>query len=135
MIEGLRNGKNVYVEKPLCLTLDELVEVQQVCKEKQKSVMIGFNRRFAPLAQKIKQKFGDGKMAMIYRVNAGSIPADNWIQDLTVGGGRMIGEGCHFIDFIVGRTKIVRTVFFVRHIDAIPRSESGKIQYKQLSLE
>lgn len=100
VIEGLRNGKNVYVEKPLCLTLDELVEVQQVCKEKQKSVMIGFNRRFAPLAQKIKQKFGDGKMAMIYRVNAGAIPADNWIQDLTVGGGRMIGEGCHFIDFM-----------------------------------
>lgn len=100
VIEGLRNGKNVYVEKPLCLTLDELLEVQQVCKEKQKSVMIGFNRRFAPLAQKIKQKFGDGKMAMIYRVNAGAIPADNWIQDLTVGGGRMIGEGCHFIDFM-----------------------------------
>lgn len=100
VIEGLRNGKNVYVEKPLCLTLDELIEVQQVCKEKQKSVMIGFNRRFAPLAQKIKHKFGDGKMAMIYRVNAGAIPADNWIQDLTVGGGRMIGEGCHFIDFM-----------------------------------
>ena len=100
VIEGLRNGKNVYVEKPLCLTLDELLEVQQVCKEKQKSVMIGFNRRFAPLAQKIKQKFGDGKMAMIYRVNAGAIPADNWIQDMNVGGGRMIGEGCHFIDFM-----------------------------------
>lgn len=98
--EGLKNGKNVYVEKPLCMTLDELVEVQRICHEKQKSVMIGFNRRFAPLAQKIKQKFGNGKMAMIYRVNAGAIPADNWIQDMKVGGGRMIGEGCHFIDFM-----------------------------------
>ena len=100
VVEGLKNGKNVYVEKPLCMTLDELVEVQRICQEKQKSVMIGFNRRFAPLAQKIKQKFGDGKMAMIYRVNAGAIPADNWIQDMKVGGGRMIGEGCHFIDFM-----------------------------------
>lgn len=100
VIEGLKNGKNVYVEKPLCMTLDELVEVQQICQEKQKSVMIGFNRRFAPLAQRIKHKFGDGKMAMIYRVNAGAIPADNWIQDMKVGGGRMIGEGCHFIDFM-----------------------------------
>lgn len=100
VIEGLKNGKNVYVEKPLCMTLDELVEVQKICQEKQKSVMIGFNRRFAPLAQKIKQKFGSGKMAMIYRVNAGAIPADSWIQDMKVGGGRMIGEGCHFIDFM-----------------------------------
>lgn len=100
VIEGLKNGKNVYVEKPLCMTLDELLEVQQICQDKQKSVMIGFNRRFSPLAQKIKQKFGDGKMAMIYRVNAGAIPADSWIQDMKVGGGRMIGEGCHFIDFM-----------------------------------
>lgn len=100
VIEGLKNGKNVYVEKPLCMTLDELVEVQQICQEKQKSVMIGFNRRFASLAKKIKQKFGSGKMAMIYRVNAGAIPADSWIQDMKVGGGRIIGEGCHFIDFM-----------------------------------
>lgn len=100
VIEGLKNGKNVYVEKPLCLNLDELVMVKEICEEKGKSVMIGFNRRFAPLAQKIKRKFGNGKMAMIYRVNAGAIPADNWIQDTKVGGGRMIGEGCHFIDFM-----------------------------------
>lgn len=100
VIEGIKNGKNIYVEKPLCLTLDELVEVKQLCEEKQKSVMIGFNRRFAPLAQIIKKKFRNGKMAMVYRVNAGVIPADSWIQDMKVGGGRIIGEGCHFIDFM-----------------------------------
>ena len=88
------------MEQPLCMTLDELVQIKEICEEKHKSVMIGFNRRFAPLAQKIKQKFGDGKMAMIYRVNAGAISADSWIQDMKVGGGRMIGEGCHFIDFM-----------------------------------
>ena len=100
VIEGIKNGKNVYVEKPLCLTLEELVDIQKMCTEKDKSVMIGFNRRFAPLAQKIKKHFGDGKMSMVYRVNAGVIPSDSWIQDITIGGGRMIGEGCHFIDFM-----------------------------------
>lgn len=98
--EGLRAGKNVYVEKPLCLNVEELVEIEQLCKEKNCGVMIGFNRRFSPFAQKIKAKVGSGKMSMIYRINAGSIPADSWIQDLTVGGGRIIGEVCHFIDLM-----------------------------------
>lgn len=100
VIKGLKNGKNVYVEKPLCLNVEELVEIQKLCEEKQKSVMIGFNRRFSPHAQAIKKKFGSGKMSMIYRCNAGSIPADTWIQDLKIGGGRIIGEACHFIDFM-----------------------------------
>ena len=100
VIEGIKNGKNVYVEKPLCLTLEELVKIENLCKESGKTVMIGFNRRFAPLAQKIKSEIGEGKMSMIYRVNAGFIPADSWIQDISVGGGRIIGEACHFIDFM-----------------------------------
>lgn len=100
VIDGLRAGKNVYVEKPLCLNVEELVEIQKLCEEKQKSVMIGFNRRFSPHAQAIKKKFCGGKMSMIYRCNAGSIPADSWIQDVKIGGGRIIGEACHFIDFM-----------------------------------
>lgn len=100
VIDGLKNGKNVYVEKPLCLNVEELVEIRKLCEEKQKSVMIGFNRRFSPHAQAIKNKFGSGKMSMIYRCNAGSIPADSWVQDMKIGGGRIIGEACHFIDFM-----------------------------------
>lgn len=100
VMEGLRAGKNVYVEKPLCLNVDELIKIEQLCKEKNCGVMIGFNRRFSPFAQKIKAKVGSGKMSMIYRINAGFIPADSWIQDLTVGGGRIIGEACHFIDLM-----------------------------------
>jgi len=100
VIEGLKNEKNVYVEKPLCLDLEELEQIKTLCKEKNKSVMIGFNRRFSPHAKKIKQKLGSGKMAMIYRINAGNIPADSWIQDMKIGGGRIIGEVCHFIDFM-----------------------------------
>jgi len=100
VIDGLKNGKNVYVEKPLCLNVEELVEIRKLCEEKQKSVMIGFNRRFSPHAREIKKKLGSGKMSMIYRCNAGSIPGDSWIQDMKVGGGRIIGEACHFIDFM-----------------------------------
>lgn len=97
---ALKAGKNVYVEKPLCLTLDELVNIRSICEENGRHVMIGFNRRFSPFAQKIKKNFGDGKMSMLYRINAGAIPAESWIQDPTIGGGRIIGEVCHFIDFM-----------------------------------
>lgn len=100
VIDGLKAGKNVYVEKPLCLNLEELMEIKKLCEEKQCSVMIGFNRRFSPHAREIKKKLGSGKMSMIYRVNAGSIPAETWVHDMKVGGGRIIGEACHFIDFM-----------------------------------
>ena len=62
--------------------------------------MIGFNRRFSPLTQKIKNVVGSGPMTMIYRINAGAIPKDTWIQDIEVGGGRILGEACHFIDYL-----------------------------------
>lgn len=100
VMDGLRAGKNVYVEKPICLNIDEMVEIQKLCEEKQKSVMIGFNRRFSPHTQEIKKKLGSGKMSMIYRANAGIIPGDAWIHDIKIGGGRIIGEACHFIDFM-----------------------------------
>lgn len=63
-------------------------------------LMVGFNRRFAPLAKEVKKMFSSGPMAMIYRINAGKIPTDSWIQDPDIGGGRIIGEVCHFIDFL-----------------------------------
>jgi predicted dehydrogenase len=62
--------------------------------------MVGFNRRFSPLAVELKRRLAHAPMGMIYRVNAGAIAPDSWIQDLEVGGGRMIGEGCHFVDFM-----------------------------------
>lgn len=97
---ALEAGKNVYVEKPLCLTLDELVEIEQLCADRGVGVMIGFNRRFSPSARFLKAKLPAGPMSMMYRVNAGNIPMDTWIQDMQVGGGRIIGEVCHFIDLM-----------------------------------
>jgi predicted dehydrogenase/threonine dehydrogenase-like Zn-dependent dehydrogenase len=100
VLKALENGKNIFVEKPLCLYEDELEKIKAAQEKAGKSIMIGFNRRFSPLTQTIKKKVGSGPMSMIYRINSGNIPADNWIQDLEIGGGRIVGEVCHFIDFM-----------------------------------
>lgn len=105
VIEALENGKNVFVEKPLSLTENELELIIQtyIKKNKGKSsphLMVGFNRRFAPLAIELKKKLSNLPMSMLYRVNAGDIPFDSWIQDDEIGGGRILGEVCHFIDFL-----------------------------------
>ncbi len=99
ILEALQNNKHVFVEKPLCLTLEELNAIENAATDTT-HLMVGFNRRFAPLVQVMKDKLGTGPMSMIYRINAGYIPADSWIQDRTIGGGRILGEVCHFIDFM-----------------------------------
>ena len=106
VIKALKAGKNVFVEKPLCLTLEELNEIESVYSSLNTQhsslplLMVGFNRRFSPLATVLKEKVGNSPMSMIYRINAGAIPADSWMQDKEIGGGRIIGEVCHFIDFL-----------------------------------
>jgi polar amino acid transport system substrate-binding protein len=103
VLQALRVGKNVFVEKPLCLCEDELAAITEawLATRGAAQLMVGFNRRFAPLAQQLKKEFGSGPLAMTYRINAGAIPASSWIQDPQVGGGRIVGEVCHFIDFLV----------------------------------
>ena len=107
VIAALRAGKHVFVEKPLCLTTAELHEIVQLHEELTKRgpaplVMVGFNRRFAPQVVKMRQLLlGDsGPKAFVMTVNAGAIPSDHWTQDRAVGGGRIVGEGCHFIDLL-----------------------------------
>ncbi len=106
VIDSLHSGKNVFVEKPLCLDASQLEEIQSIYesvsnnRNPSPALMVGYNRRFSPLTQIIKQKIGVGTMSMIYRVNAGNIPPDSWIQDTDIGGGRIIGEVCHFVDFL-----------------------------------
>ncbi len=104
---ALEAGKHVFVEKPLCLNKDELNKIIDTYSyalthnSSQPLIMTGFNRRFSPHAELIRNYFKDRRTPMLvnYRVNAGIIPPDVWIQDPTVGGGRIIGEVCHFIDF------------------------------------
>ena len=100
--EALRRGKSVFVEKPLATTEEGVREVVAAARESNALLMVGYNRRFAPLAKEIKDKFRSraGPMTIIYRVNAGQLPVDHWAHDAAEGGGRIIGEVCHFIDFI-----------------------------------
>ena len=100
VLKSLKTNKNVFVEKPLCLLESELQEIIEKQAETNKAVMVGFNRRFSPLTAKLKKAVGNNPMTMLYRINAGAIPGDNWIQDLEIGGGRVLGEVCHFIDYL-----------------------------------
>lgn len=112
----LSSGKNVFVEKPLALTYEEIEKVEAVYNHnihtnQYARVMVGFNRRFSPQVQKMKALLNTVKepKSFIMTMNAGAIPADHWTQDNAVGGGRIIGEACHFIDlmrFLAG-SKIV----------------------------
>jgi predicted dehydrogenase len=79
--------------------------------------MVGYNRRFSPLGNLIKKQFGDGPMAMTYRINAGPIPADSWIQDAEFGGGRIVGEICHFVDFLTYINGSLPTSVFARKLN------------------
>jgi predicted dehydrogenase/threonine dehydrogenase-like Zn-dependent dehydrogenase len=100
VMQALKAGKHVFVEKPLCLTLGELAQIEAAASKP--IVMVGFNRRFAPQVQKINSllKGVTGPKSFVMTVNAGAIPAAHWTQDLEVGGGRIIGEACHFIDLL-----------------------------------
>lgn len=101
-IEALRNGKNVFIEKPLALNKEELDRVIEVYKQSGKTLTVGYNRRFAPLAVEMKKALGSAStpMNIVATMNAGFIPSKVWIHDIEVGGGRIIGEACHFIDLI-----------------------------------
>jgi len=103
--ETLKSGKNVFVEKPLALNMTELNQVIDSYKSAPNSVClnVGFNRRFSPFVQKMKQLLGGSPSAMniIATMNAGFIPADVWVQDMKIGGGRIVGEACHFIDLMI----------------------------------
>ena len=97
--EALRAGKHVFVEKPLAIARAELDEVLEAYTGKT-TLTVGFNRRFSPHMQKVKQLVGDAPMNVIATMNAGHIPANSWVQDLRIGGGRIIGEACQYIDLI-----------------------------------
>ena len=101
-MESLRKGKATFVEKPLCLTRDELENITLAYYASGAPLMIGFNRRFAPFVEKIKAALEESRypLSMHYRINAGFIPSATWIQDPDCGGGRIIGEVCHFVDLL-----------------------------------
>lgn len=103
-LAALRAGKAVFVEKPLCLRESELDELAgELRRDGCPPLMVGFNRRFAPLVVELKNHLGgvQGPTNVVVRVNAGRLPADHWLNDPELGGGRLLGEGCHFVDLML----------------------------------
>ena len=102
VIEALKAGKNVYCEKPLCLTLDELTAIKEAYEQSEGELFVGLNRRHAPLIQQIKREMKTNQIPAVYDFigNAGFIPKDHWVHDEAAGGGRILGEACHFVDLI-----------------------------------
>ncbi|WP_418637378.1 bi-domain-containing oxidoreductase [Winogradskyella sp.] len=101
VVKALDKGKHIFVEKPLALNLEELESIEESYKKSNGTLMIGFNRRFSPHTKKIKSLVGDAPMNIIATMNAGVIPPEVWVHDLEVGGGRIIGEACHYLDLMV----------------------------------
>lgn len=103
VLDGLEKGKHIFVEKPLCLREEELEKIIKIKKDRpNQHLIVGFNRRFSPLVDEIKKhlKSSASPKNMVMTVNAGFIPTDHWTQDPDVGGGRILGEACHFIDLL-----------------------------------
>lgn len=108
VIKAIEAGKHVFVEKPLALRMDEIERIQAAWNQRASSggavpiVMVGFNRRFSPLVDKMKSllKPVRAPKAFVYTCNAGAIPADHWTQNAETGGGRLVGEACHFVDLL-----------------------------------
>lgn len=121
-IAALQAGKDVFVEKPLALDAMQLEEVLQAQQDAGRRLMVGFNRRFAPMVIELRRFLRDRQrpLIMTYRVNAGALPPDHWTQNPAVGGGRIIGEACHFIDvlqFITGSSVAQVSTIAARTVD------------------
>jgi len=102
VVQALAAGKAVFVEKPLCLSRPELERIREARRSSTCLLAVGFNRRYAPLVREMKKRLAliPGPRVLQVRVNAGRLPPEHWTQDPKVGGGRLVGEGCHFLDLI-----------------------------------
>jgi predicted dehydrogenase len=124
VVRALRSGKHVFVEKPLAITAEQLeIVYQALTTYHQKLITVGFNRRFAPLTRRLREFLvaRSEPLYMHYRINAGYIPLNHWTHDPVQGGGRIIGEGCHFVDFL---TYLVGAVPLSVSASALP--ENGR---------
>lgn len=131
-MQALQNGKHVYCEKPLALTMEELADIESLlAKPTIPLLMVGFNRRFAPLSLHLQAFLSNRSEALYayYTINAGFLPSNHWLHDLAQGGGRIIGEGCHFIDyltFLVGQTPCA--------VQALALPDQGKYHQDNMQL-
>jgi len=132
VLQALKNGKHVYCEKPLALDLESLAEIESALgKPKTPILTVGFNRRFAPLAVHLQEFFANRSESLYahYTVNAGFLPSNHWLHDAVQGGGRIIGEGCHFIDFLTWLTGLLPSA-----VEAIALPDLGKYHQDNMQI-
>jgi predicted dehydrogenase len=131
IVKALDAGKHVFVEKPLAVNAEQLLRVTDVLTTARGLLTVGFNRRFAPLAQSLSTFLSNRKEPLHahYRVNAGYIPLNHWTHDEVLGGGRIIGEGCHFVDFL---TFLVGAV--PARVSAVALPNGGKYREDNVSM-
>jgi len=140
VIKALKAGKHVFVEKPLAINSTQLSAVSKQLKaESCPLIAVGFNRRFSPLARQLQSLFSNLQEPKYvhYRVNAGYIPLNHWTQNPEIGGGRIIGEGCHFVDFItflVGAPPVLVTAHALPDNGAALSVSKGKYREDNVSM-
>ena len=127
--KALENEMHVFVEKPLSTTWEGLETIEKALEKSKGWVTVGFNRRFAPLAQELKKYLSPAPMNIIATMNAGFIPPEVWVHDLKAGGGRIIGEACHFIDLCTYFTgsKVVEVCMNAMGLDAQANTDNASI--------
>jgi threonine dehydrogenase-like Zn-dependent dehydrogenase len=136
VLQGLRSNRHVFVEKPLCLTRDELAEIDIAMQTTKGSVMVGFNRRYAPATVEVKKALAGipGPKTLAFHVFAGKLAPDHWYANLAESGGRVLGEACHFFDFachLLGKPVRVtaQTVWPASGSKAFPDSVTAQIEF------
>lgn len=132
VLKGLQANRHVFVEKPLCLTREELAQVDEAMASSSGSVMVGFNRRFAPATVALMEalKSVSGPKTLAFHVNAGALAPDHWYANVAESGGRVLGEACHFFDFachVLGRPVKVTAQTVGR--PAVPDSVTAQIEF------
>jgi predicted dehydrogenase len=132
VLKALQSGKHTFVEKPLCLTREELAQMDEAMTSTTGSVMVGFNRRFAPATLAMMQTLQNipGSKTLSFHVNAGTLAPDHWYANVEESGGRVLGEACHFFDFachVLGRPVKVTAQTVGR--PAVPDSVTAQIEF------
>ncbi len=133
-LEAIQSGKSVFTEKPLALSEEELDQIIDNYESSDVNISVGFNRRFAPLSKQMKKVLGDvtNPINIVANMNAGFIPKDSWVHDMEVGGGRIIGEACHYIDLCsyLAESKVVSVCMNAMGVNPKENTDNASILLK-----
>ena len=134
ILEAIDNNKSVFVEKPLTINKEEFLDICKKYEESDINITLGFNRRFAPLTKKMKTLLGSSNIPIniTTTMNAGAIPVDSWVHDMSIGGGRILGEACHFIDLCshLAESKVISVCMNAMGVNPKENTDNASIMLK-----